>query len=115
MNMKYCKEDVDMANSFHEQNAVVHYDDMLENVVNTVKSAYEDEGFDPSSPLVTEAAINTFLMEVYEQEVYNYGSLSAEQINTYKGVVRHAYNAARSATAERRHDTHTSTQIRSDP
>lgn len=89
MNMKYCKEDVDMASSFHEQNAVVHYDDMLENVVNTVKSAYEDEGFDPSSSLVIEAALNAFLMEAYEQEVYNYGSLSAEQINAYKDVVRH--------------------------
>lgn len=85
----------------YEQNAVVHYDDMLENVVNTVKSAYEDEGFDPSSSLVTEAALNAFLMEAYEQEVYNYGSLSAEQINVYKDVARHAYSAARSATAER--------------
>ena len=55
--------------SLQEQDAVVHYDDMLENVVNTVKSAYEDEGFDPSSPLVTEAALNAFLMEAYEQEV----------------------------------------------
>ena len=81
-----------MANSFHEQNTVVHYDDMLENIVNTVKSAYEDEGFDPSSPLVIEAALNAFLMEAYEQEVYNYGSLSAEQINAYKDVVRNAYS-----------------------
>lgn len=77
-----------MANSFHEENDVVHYDDMLENVVNTVKSAYEDEGFDPSSSLVVEAALNAFLMEAYEQEVHNYGSLSAEQINVYKDVVR---------------------------
>lgn len=89
MNMKYCKEDVDIVNSFYEQNAVVHYDDMIEDVVNKMKSAYEDEGFDPSSSLVTEAAINAFLMEAYEQEVYNYGSLSAEQIDTYKDVVRH--------------------------
>ena len=73
----------------YEQNTVVHYDSMLENVVNAVKSAYEDEGFDPSSSLVTEAALNAFLMEAYEQEVYNYGSLSAEQINAYKDVVRH--------------------------
>lgn len=87
-----------MTSSFHEQNAVVHYDGMLENVVNTVKSAYEDEGFDPSSPLVIEAALNAFLMEAYEQEVYNYGSLSAEQINVYKDVARHAYSATRSST-----------------
>ena len=87
-----------MANSFHEQNAVVHYDGMLENFVNAVKSAYEDEGFDPSSSLVTEAALNAFLMEAYEQEVFSYGSISVEQINTYKDIVRHAYSAARRAT-----------------
>lgn len=85
--------------TLHKQNAVVHYDDMLENIVNAMKSAYEGEGFDPSSSLVTEAALNAFLMEAYEQEVYNYGSLSAEQIDAYKDVVRHAYSAARSATA----------------
>lgn len=84
-------------NKFNEQNAVVHYDGMLENVVDAVKSAYEDEGFDPSSPLVIEAALNAFLMEAYEQEVYNYGRLSEGQVNAYKDVVRHAYSAARSA------------------
>ena len=95
MNMKQCKEDVDIVNSFYEQNAVVHYDDMIKDVINKMKSAYEDEGFDPSSSLVTEAAINAFLMEAYEQEVYSYGSLSAEQINIYKDIARHAYSAAR--------------------
>ena len=80
--------------------AVVHYDDMLENVVNTMKSAYEDEGFDPSSPLVIEAALNAFLMEAYEQEVYNYGSLSTEQINAYKDVVRNAYSKELKITCE---------------
>ena len=82
----------------YEQNDVVHYDDMLEATVNAVKSAYEDEGFDPSSPLVMEAALNAFLMEAYEQEVFNYGSISVEQINAYKAIVRHAYSAARRAT-----------------
>ena len=53
--------------------AVVHYDDMLENVVNTVKSAYEDEGFDPSS---------------------------AEQVNAYKDVVRNAYSKELKITCE---------------
>lgn len=80
--------------------AVVHYDDMLENVVNTMKSAYEDEGFDPSSPLVIEAALNAFLMEAYEQEVSNYGSLSMEQINAYKDVVRNAYSKELKITCE---------------
>ena len=84
--------------SKYEQSAVVHYGDMLEVTVNAVKSAYEDEGFDPSSPLVMEAALNAFLMEAYEQEVCNYGSISVEQINAYKDVVRHAYSAARRAT-----------------
>ena len=73
---------------------------MLENVVNAVKSAYGDEGFDPSSPLVTEAALNAFLMEAYEQEVYNYGSLSTEQINAYKDVVRNAYSKELKITCE---------------